>query len=239
MKILHIEEWSSAANNLIQELHTGTGCSIEHAGSLDEGLLRIEQGHGSVDIVLYTVAPTSGDALVFPERVRAMANDALFRCPHLVLLASAPLGLPCAVKCMDRQVVYLLRNYSKQIVETVKVLLWKIRTSKPGPTIRIEFHGGSYRFFICGSTISEEILVTMQIGRLLLLLLRGTCSVDMVANALGISRQTVKKYMCALRLIIRSLLDLMNMDSLGPDIVWMKRSLGGTVCGLRANPVWE
>jgi hypothetical protein len=238
MKILVIEEWSDATNVFIHELHAGTGCSIEHAGSFDEGLLKIEQRHGGIDIVLYAIPPTSSDTLVFPERIRAMAADALFRCPHLILLTSSPLALPCAVKCMDRQVVYLLREYPNQIVEIVRALLWKIRSSKPGPTIRVEFRREHYRFFICGITASEEIVVSRQIGRLLLLMLRGTHTVDVVAEELDVLPKTVKKYMRALRLIIESLLEQMNMAEPNADVVWMKRGPGGTLCGLRANPVW-
>lgn len=239
MRILVIEEWSAAANSLIQELHAGTGCSIDQAGSFDEGLHKIEQGYGCINIVLYTVGPASHGALMFPERVRAMTDDALFRCPHFVLMASAPLALPCAVKCMDRHVVYLLRDYPTQIVETVRTLLWRIRTSKPGPTIRVEFRGGHYRFFLCGPTAAEEIIVSAQIGRLLLLLLRGTYTVDMLAEELGVLPKTIKKYMHALRLIIESLLKQMNMAEPYIDVVWMKRGPGGTLCGLRANPVWD
>lgn len=238
MRILIIEEWSSATDNLIQELHTGTCSSIEHAGTFDEGLYKIMQKHGSIDIVLYTIAPTSSDALVFPERVRAMADDSLLRCPHFVLLALAPLSLPCAVKCMDRQVVYLLRDYPKQIVETVRVLLWKMRSSKPGPTIRIEFCGGCYRFFICGPTTSEEIRVSVQIGRLLLLLLRRTCTVDMLADALSISRQSVKKYIRELRQIIELTMQRVHLAEPSVDVLWMKRGPGGTLCCLQANPAW-
>lgn len=239
MKILVIEEWSGATNAFIRELHAGTGCSIEHAGSFDAGLLKIEQGHGGIDIVLYAIPPTSSDILAFPKRVRAVAADALFRCPHLVLLASSPLALPYAVKCMDRQVLYLLRDYPKQIVEIVRALLWKIRSSKPGPTIRVEFRGGYYRFFISGPATSEEVVVSRQIAILLLLLLRRTYTVELLAEKLGVLPKTVKKYMWTLRLIIESLMERMNMTEPNVDVVWMKRGPGGTLCGLRANTSWE
>ncbi|MDP9049500.1 MAG: helix-turn-helix domain-containing protein [Acidobacteriota bacterium] len=240
MKILHIEDWSEATNAFIQELHAATGCSIEHAGTFDEGLLKIEGGRGSIDVVLYTVAPTSSDVLMFPERVRAMADEALFRSPHLILLASAPLAPPCAAKCMDRQVLYLLRHCPRQIVETVKALLWKIRSSKPGPTIRIEFRGGYYRFFICGLTTSEEIRVSAQIGRLLLLLTRGfrSYTVEMLADELGISRRSVKKYMRDLRVILKSTQKKICGCEPVVDVVWMERGTGGTLCGLRVNAAW-
>jgi hypothetical protein len=112
-RILHIEAWSEATGHFIQELHAGTGGSIVHANTLEEGLRMIEQGHGSIGVVLYTVASASRDPLGFSERVRAIAADGFFRRPNLVLLASSPLALPCAVKCMDQQVIYLLRDYPK------------------------------------------------------------------------------------------------------------------------------
>jgi hypothetical protein len=238
MRILVIEEWSMTANKLIQELHSGTGSSIEHASTFDEGLCKIEQGHGSIDIVMYTVASQFSDAIAFPERVRVLTDEGIFRCPALVLLASSPLPLSCAVKCMDRQIIYLLRGCPMQIIETVRVLLWKIRTSKSGLTIRIEFCGGHYRFFICGAIASEEIVASTQIGRLLLLLLGGTRTAEMLADRLGVSRKTVKKYMRELKLIIDLLMRRMGITELMPNVVWMERRSGGTLCGLRVNPVW-
>ncbi len=238
MKVLHIEQWSEAMEVFIQELHAGTGCRVEHAGSIDEGLAKIVQSHGSIDLALYSVGTAPDDALRFSERVRALTADVFIRCPLLIVLASPPLPLPCAGKCIDWQVVYLLRDYHKQIVETVRAFLWKIRTSKPGPTIRIEFHGGSYRFYLCGPTTSEEIRLGAQIGKLLLLLLRGTYTVDMLADTLGISRQSVKKYMRELNRAIKLMLDEMHLSDPVMSPVWMKRGPGGTLCGLRANPVW-
>ncbi|MDP9050764.1 MAG: HTH domain-containing protein [Acidobacteriota bacterium] len=77
-----------------------------------------------------------------------------------------------------------------------------------------------------------------QIGKLLLLLLRGTYTVDMLADTLGISRQSVKKYMRELNRAIKLMLDEMHLSDPVMSPVWMKRGPGGTLCGLRANPVW-
>lgn len=239
MRILDIEEWSPDAESLIQDLHEGTAAIIEHAGTIDAGLRKIEQGHGNIDVVLCTVAPGSSDALAFPERVRVLAGEAQFRCPYIVLLASVPLPLPCAAKCMACQVVYLLRDFHRQIIETVRVLLWKIHTSRPGPTIRVEFRAGHYRFFLCGPASSEEIRTGSQIAQLLLLLLLGIYSVDRLADELGISRVSVKKYMRELRQLIQSMLQKMQLAEPLGGVVWMKRGAGGTICGIRANSVWE
>jgi hypothetical protein len=240
MKVLHIEQWSEATNVFIQDLHAGTGCRIEHAASIDEGLSKIVQNHGNIDIAIYSVGPTPYGVLHFQKRVRTMTADALIRCPQLVALASSPLPLPYAAKCLDQQVIYLLRDSPSQVIETVKVMLWRIRNPKSGPTIRIEFNGGHYRFFICGLTTSEEIRVSAQIGKLLLLLLRGlkAYTVEMLAAELGISRQSVKKYMRDLRVIVESALKSVCAFEPIVDLVWMERGSGGTLCGMRAHPEW-
>jgi len=61
----------------------------------------------------------------------------------------------------------------------------------------------------------------------------------MLADMLGVSRRSIKKYMRELRLAIESLLEKMSMSELAVDVVWMKRGSGGTLCGLFANPVWK
>jgi hypothetical protein len=240
MKILHIEQWSEATNIFIQELHAGTGCRIDHAESIDEGLVKIVESHGSIDIVLYTVCRSPDDALHFPERVRTATYDALIRCPQFVVLASSPLPLSYAAKCIDQQSVYLLRDYTKQVVEMLRVMLWRLRTSKSGPTILIEFRGGHHRFFLCGLATSEEIEVTARIAQLLLLLLRGLKSytVETLASELGISRQSVKKYMRDLRVVLQMAMRSAYLVEPATDLVWMERGPGGTLCGIRANPVW-
>jgi len=239
MRILVIEEWSEATNVFIQGLHTGTACRIEQAESIDDGLLRILHGGGSIDIVICTVDHAPDDALRLPERVRTATSHALIRCPQMVVLASPPLPLPYAAKCMDQRVTYLLRDSTEQVFETVKVMLWRLRAVKSGPTIRIEFRGGHYQFFICAPTSSEEIRVSTRIGQLLLLLAREfkACTVEMLAAELGISRQSVKKYIRELRLVLDSVARrLFVSESL--SMVWMERGPGGTLCGLRVHPIW-
>ena len=137
MRILHIEPWSLPTQVFIEELHAGTGCMVEHAASIDEGLLKVMVAHGSIDVALYTVGPNVTDAFTFPDRARAATAEASIRCPQFVVLASSTLPLAWAVKSIDWQVVYLLREYPKQIVETVRAMLGKLRTSKPGPTVSV------------------------------------------------------------------------------------------------------
>jgi hypothetical protein len=238
MRILYVEEWSDAANSLIQQLHRETGCRIEHADTVDEAMTKIELGHGNIDLVIWAANPAD-DVLGFSERIRITTSEALIRRPHCVVIPLAPLSLPIAVKCMDRQIICLVRDYPKQITGVIRALLCKIRSSKPGPTIRVVFDKGHYRFFVCGPTTSEELAVSAQIGKLLLLLLEGVRTVDLLADNLGVSRVSVKKYILELRLALASLLQQMNMQESTVQVLWMRRAPGGTLCGLNANAVWE
>ncbi len=239
MKILLVEESSAAMDCLIRDLRAVTAASIEHANTFDVGLRKIMLGHGSIDIVLFTIGAPE-DAVQFPRQVRMMTAKAVIRCPLFVALSASPLPLPCARMCMDRQIVYLLREYPGQVVEIVKVLLSKLRCpKKPWPAIRIEFLGQHYKFSLCGPTSSEDILVSNQIGRLLRLLLVSGCTVETVADRLGIGVRSVKQYMRTLRLILKCLLEQMDMNEPPGGLVWVRRESGGTVCGIRANPLWE
>jgi len=61
----------------------------------------------------------------------------------------------------------------------------------------------------------------------------------MLADELGICRQSVKKYMLALRRAYDLVRSETGIKEPGSSVVWMKRSAGGTLCGLRATIVWQ
>jgi hypothetical protein len=240
MKLLHIEEWTTETDHLIQDLHAGTGCAIEHAKSIDEALFKLLQNGGRIDLITLTAGGRADDVLGFPERVRTLTANNLIRCPEMVVLAATMLPLPCAAKLLDQQVICLLRSSEKSITEMIRILLWRLRSARSGLVIRIEFRGGNYRFFICGTGCSQEIELSTQIGRLLRLLLRefNSYTVEMLADELGISRQSVKKYMRELRAAIAIAMTKIKSPA-APEIVWMRRLPGGTLCGIRAHPIWS
>jgi hypothetical protein len=238
-KVLLIEQPSIETTIFIEQLHAAVGCRIDHERCVEHGLLRLAREHGGVDIILNTVSQDPDEALRFPERVRELVAKELIRYPHLIALGSAALPPSFGAKCMELDVGFLLREPPQQIHATVKAIYWRLRTRKQRVTIRVEYLRGNYVFRLCGANRSNVMRLGPQLGRLLLILARGGhfYAVETLATELGISKQSVKKYMKALRAAFDRARAGLLISETGENVFWMDRGPGGTLCGLRANVV--
>jgi hypothetical protein len=238
-KVLLIEEPSAETGIFIEQMHAAVGCRVAHARSVDDGLLQLTQEHEDVDIILNTVSRDPDEALRVLDRVRAFAAEELIRHPYLIALGSEVLPPSFGATCMDMDVGFILRESPKQVHATVKAIYWRLRTRKHRVTIRVEHLNGNYVCHLCGANSSKVMRLGPQLGRLLLILARGRrfYAVEALATELGISKQSVKKYMKALRATYDKARAGLLISENGEFVFWMDRGPGGTLCGLRANVV--
>jgi DNA-binding XRE family transcriptional regulator len=185
------------------------------------------------------VSEDTDEALRFPDRLRAFAAKDLIRYPYLIALGSEVLPPNFGAKCIELDMGFILRESTKQIHATVKAIYWRLRTKKRRVTIRVEYIRGRYVFHLCGANGSNEMRLGVQLGKLLLMLARGGhfYTVETLADELGISKQSVKKYMKALRVAFDSAKEGLLISETSEDVFCMERRVGGTICELRANVV--
>jgi nucleoside-diphosphate-sugar epimerase len=112
---------------------------------------------------------------------------------------------------------------------------------KMNSTIRFERHQGHYALYHYEDMASAHICVGFQPAKQAVVLAGGRIAytVEEIADILGVTRPTVKKYMWELR--EGDLLAQQELQILEPDrnIFWTERRPGGAVLGIKANIIWD
>ena len=239
MKLLLIEPYAPETYPFISGLHEATYCDVLHAQSLDEGLSTMKEKRVSVMIV--NLDKQEGKAWQVAERIRSEARDAFIRCPYLIFLSARKLPIEDIRKCCKLDVAWMLREWWPAIFQEVRRALWIREPQKMNSTLRFECHQGHHVLYQCVDAASEQIGVAFQVAKLAFILTGGLNSYTLqsIADELGVCCQSVKKYMWELR--ERSVLAQQKLHVFEPDrgIFWMERRAGGTVCGIKANIIWN
>ncbi len=235
MKTLVIEAYSAETQVFIEELNGAIGCNVYHAQSVEAGLQVLRDQHPDAVIVNLDLLNVEGWRVV--ERIRCEARDVRIRCPYVILLSAKPRPLSDAAKCRELQAVCMFRDFWPAIWEELRVIFWMHQFRKFRSTIRVDFNGASYSLHLCAGRSSTQMLVAARPAELAVLLAGGReyYTVEEIADALGVCRRTVKKYMRELReASLQAQRDLLIPE---PDtrIFWMERRPGGTICGVKAN----
>ena len=152
-----------------------------------------------VDLILVNLDEQSGEGWRIAERIRSESRDTLMRCPHMIFLSDQPPSLDDAVKCRDLDAVCMLRHSFPAIYEEAHVTFRMRLRRKMKSTLRIEHHSGHYLLFFCpGTATPKQILVGFKVAKLAALLAGGleAYTVEAIADALGVCRQSVKGCFC-------------------------------------------
>jgi DNA-binding NarL/FixJ family response regulator len=235
VKTLVIEAYSAETQVFMEELNAATGCNVYHAQSVDAGLRVVRDQRP--DAVLVNLDQLNVEGWQVVERIRCEAREARERCPYVILLSARPRPVSDAAKCRELQAVCMFREFWPAIWEELRIVFWVRQFRKHKSTIRIEFNGASYSLHFSAGRSSTQMRVAARPAELAVLLARGreSYTVEEIADALGVCRQTVKKYMRELReASLQAQRDLLVSE---PDtrIFWMERRAGGTICGVKAN----
>lgn len=237
-RALVVERYSMEAQLFLEELN-GAGCDPYYAQSLDEGLRTMKEKR--VPVMVINVDEQEGKAWQVVERIRSEARDALMGCPYLILLSARELPFEEVRKCWKLHVVWMLREEWPAIFREVRRALCIREPQKMNSTIRFERHQGHYALYHCEGMASAHICVGFQPAKQAVILAGGRIaySVEEIADILGVTRPTVKKYMWELRegdLLAQQQLQIVEPDR---NIFWTERRPGGTILGIRANIVWD
>ena len=234
---LLIEPYSPDTYAFIDGLHDVTHCRVRHDQTIEDGLKTMEQTY--CDLVLVTIAPQSSGALKVVEQIRSRASDLLVRPPEVILLFNKALPIPEALRCRDLGAMSMRRDVPQAIYEETRLAFWKRATRKHEVTVRVDYRNGHHLLYV--GTPPVPVDLGAQLLRLAVLLLSGNESytVEYLADELGVCRQSVKKYFLDLRRAFVRAHAQCEIGSRSGEIFWMEKRSGGTVCGMRANPIWN
>jgi hypothetical protein len=238
-KLAVIEPYSMEAQVFLEELNAATGCSPHYAQSLDEGLSMMKEKR--VAAMLVNLDEQGGKAWQVVGRIRSEARDAFMRCPHLILLSARELPIEDVRKICKLHFVWMRREWWPAIFQEVRRALWTREPQKMNSTLRFEHHQGHYVLYHCLDRASAHIPVPFQPTKLAVVLAGGLTAytTEQIADTLGVTRPTVKKYMRELRegdLLAQRELQILESDR---NVFWTERRTGGTVHGIMANILWD
>jgi DNA-binding NarL/FixJ family response regulator len=232
---LVIEPDSYLKDLLIKDLHTRTYCRVRSAETLDGGLEIMAQVH--CDIVLFTIEQSYPPAWQIVKQIRAHAHDLIVRCPEVLVLYSHPMQPSDANKCKLMDTTCLPREFTGLVAYEALLAFARRTATKYAVTIRVEFRSGHWFLYLGASR--THIRLGLQLTKLVIILLEaaGPCSVEYLAEQLGVCRQTIKKYFDDLRRIFLAAFAEAEITTFN-SFFWMDRQSGGTVCGVNARGIW-
>jgi hypothetical protein len=238
-KTLMVERYSMEAQFFIEELNEAAGSSPYYAQSLNEGLRTMKEKR--VSIMLVNLDEQGGKARPVAERIRAEARNAHMKCPHLIFLSARELPIEDVREIYKLQYAWLRREWWPAIFQEVSRALCIREPRKWNSTIRFEHYQGHYALYHCDDLASAHICVGFQPAKQAVVLAGGRIAytVEEIADILGVTRPTVKKYMWELRegdLLAQQQLQIVEPDR---NVFWTERRPGGTVIGIRANVIWD
>jgi DNA-binding NarL/FixJ family response regulator len=237
--ILLVEQQTHSSITLAAGLTRATGWRVLLSKSIEEASRYIAAIKGDLKIIAITVDRDYGEALWMIRAIREQASTNRIPCPQMLVLSLFPQSPDVPLMFERVGVHYLLRSSQDQIVETVKKLQWEDRTKKSLPTIIVRRSDGHIRIVVIKIGFFER---EMRLGPRLRTLIeylalhsRVEHTTEMIADALGVCRQTVKEYMFRLRSAFNAVLGDLDIGLTGENVFWTRRIDGGYVHGLAAN----
>jgi len=238
MNVLIIEPYVPDTCALIEGLRGMTHSRVSQAETLAEGFTAMEETY--FDIVLVTIHRQASLAAKVLKQIRSHATHLLVRPPDVILLVDGLLPMQEALRCRELGTMCMRRDLPQAVYEEARLMFWKRATRKYDVTFRVDFRNGHHFLFAGSPPVRVEL--GAQLTRLAVLLLGGNESytVEFLADELSVCRQSVKKYFRDLRQAFVQVQTQLGIAScMQTEIFWMEKRPGGTVCGVKANVVWN
>jgi hypothetical protein len=237
--ILLCEKSTDSTAILRADLERATGWTVLHAESPSEGLRCASTLRNRLKAVIVTTGRDYGQALNFVRQVKnagAANGDA---CPRILALSLVSQSPEIAVAFEKLGAHYLLRAYSEQIVDVVKKIQWQCRTKNSLPTITVRRLAGHVAQILIKSGSGEAQIEAgpklRELAEYLVLHSRTEHTTEMIADALGVCRQSVKEYLLRLRRAFNRAREGTSIGARGEQVFWTRKISGGYVHGTSAN----
>ena len=237
--ILICEKSTDSTAALRNDLERATGWRALHAESSSEGFRCASSIRNRLKVVIVTTGRDSSEAQNFIRQVKNASAANGIECPRLLVLSLVSQGPEVAVAFEKLGAHYLLRAYSEQVVEVVKKIQWQCRTKKSLPTITVRRLAGHVAQISvksgCGEAQIEAGPKLRQLAEYLVLHSRTEHTTEMIADALGVCRQSVKEYLLRLRQAFNRACEGTSISASGEHVFWTRKISGGYVHGTSAN----
>jgi DNA-binding NarL/FixJ family response regulator len=241
--ILLCEKSAHTTEVLRADLEREIGWRVLHAESLREASRYASTLRNRLRVVIVTTGRNSGETQHFIRQLRSasFANDV--ECPRILVLSLVVQGPEVAVAFEKLGAHYLLRAYSEQIVQFVKKFQWQGRAEKSLPTIIVRrFRGHVSQVAVQWSCLESQVEAGPRLRELaeyLAVHARTEHTTEMIADELGICRQSVKEYLLRLRRAFNQACEVASIGATGERVFWTRKISGGYVHGISANVVIE
>jgi hypothetical protein len=237
--ILLVEPLTVRTTSLITALQKIIGWRVIHAQSDSEALVLIRTLRGELKVTLITIGRKHDRALSLIHRLNENASVLSVPQPCVVVLSLVPEMPNLAISYEKLGAHYLLRAYPEQIVEVVRKLQWQSRADKTLLTILLRRRSGHITTILIRQGAGEvPVILGPRLRKTIeyfVLHPKTEHTTEMVADALGVCRQSVKEYMLRLRRALDRACVNGSLAWQGRDILWTRRIEGGFIHGIRAN----
>lgn len=190
-------------------------------------------------IVLITTGRNYDPALRLVRDLKELAVVNRIDCPSILILSLVSQGPQIAESLERLGAEYLLRRYSEPIIETVRKIQWRLRSNRSLPTIVIRRRAGHVAEIVIRNGLAEnQLKVGPKLRKLVeyfALHARTEHTTQMLADALGVCRQSAKEYLHRLREAYDKAHAGKTVVLSGQQVFWTKRILGGHVHGVTAG----
>ncbi len=238
--ILLVEPKTESAATLQSALERGTGWRVLLAESANDALTAASILRSRLKVVLITAGRHYDPILKLIRDLKELAMVNRTEAPHMLVLSLISQNPEGALSFERLGAEYLLRAYSEHILETVKKVQWRLRTAGCSlPIIVIRRRGGYVtEVLVRNGFVRTDLRLGPRLRELLEFLAlhsRTEQTTQMIADAMGICRQSVKQY---LRLLRRAYDDACKGEPVGltgAEVFWTKRIAGGYVHGVNAR----
>lgn len=214
-----------------------TGWPVTHVQSFYDGLKNLAVLQNKIRIAVLTLDPNVETASRFITEAGRLAAVNGIECPRLLALSQ----ISCAPEIADR-FERLGRNFFSVGIQRDsgdnQEVRWQTRIIGL-PTIVIQRRAGHVAAVKVRYQASVEDLKIgprlRSLAEYLAIYAKTEHSAEMIADALGVCRQSVKEYLLRLRRAFDQIRQRLRTSMRGCDVLWTRRAPGGYVYGFRAN----
>lgn len=238
--ILLVEPKTESTANLRSALEKGTGWPVLLAESANDALAAASILRNRVKVVLITAGRHYDPTLQLIRDLKELAMVNRTGALHILVLSLSSQSPDVALSFERLGADYLLRAYSEQILETVKKIQWQLRTDGVSlPIICIRRRAGYVtEVLVRNGSVKADLSAGPRLRELVeffALHARSENSTEMIADAMGLCRQSVKQYLRLLRRAYDDAFEGEPVGLAGAEVFWTKRIPGGYVHGANAR----
>jgi len=237
-KVLLVEPRNELNQKLSHQIEHETGWKVLHVESLQAALERIAVMRGQLKIVIVTINGNVGPVKRFLQQVARLAAIQGTRRPRTLLLSQTR-QRPEIADCFEKMGAHLCLRYQDQVLDIVKRFQWQSRATPTLPTLVVERRAGHVAaLFLKYDVATQEVHGGPRLRALaehLVVHAKTAHSTEMLADALGVCKQSVKEYILRLRYALDHACHQLGIGLSGQQIVWTRKLPGGFVHGLTAN----